>query len=83
MNQLTAVPRLHSTIPSGRTNDVFHLHGSRNYKERGPVVQYHPAPHSTKKVWTPECSHGLRPNYLHGNPRVTCDKQPGCFLPRK
>ena len=83
MNQLASIPRLHSAHPAQRNYDVFQLHGSRNYEERGPVVQYFPGPNLNKKAWTRECSHGLRTNHLHGNPRSSCDRGGGCYLPRK
>jgi len=83
MNQLASIPRLHSTNPAQRNYDVFHVHGSRNYEQRGPVVQYFPGPNMTKKMHVTECGHGLRTNHLDGNPRSSCNKNPGCFLPRK
>jgi len=83
MNQLSSIPRLHSSNPSHRNYDVYAVHGSRNYRERGPVQQYFPGPGMSKKMWVKDCSHGMRTSYLHGNPRSCCGKNPGCFLPRK
>ena len=84
MNQLASIPRLHSSNPSQRNYNHFTLHGSRLLEERGPVFQTFPGPGMTKKIWTNQCSMGLRPNFANtNNCRGLCTKNIGCVFPRK
>ena len=84
MNQLHSVSRLHA-FP--RNVDTYQLHGSRNHEQRGPVIQTFPGPNMTNKMYIPGClqgcGHGLRTSHLQGNPTSSCNRNPGCNLPRK
>jgi hypothetical protein len=84
MNQLTSIPRLHASNPAHRNYNVFIIHDSRILEERGPVIQTFPGPRMKKKIFTKECSLGLRPNFANtNNCREACNKNVGCVFPRK